>query len=32
MTLSANANSVDNIAGTASDNRSGYGMSLAFAF
>jgi len=32
MTLSANMNSVDNIAGTASDNRSGYGMSLAFAF
>jgi outer membrane protein OmpU len=32
MTLSANANSVDNIAGTAADNRSGYGMSLAFAF
>ena len=32
MTLSANVNSVDNIAGTAADNRSGYGMSLAFAF
>ncbi len=32
MTLTANANSVDNIAGTAADNRSGYGMSLAFAF
>jgi len=32
MTLSANVNSVDNIAGSASDNRSGYGMSLAFAF
>ena len=32
MTLSANANSVDNIGGTAADNRSGYGMSLAFAF
>jgi len=32
MTLSANANSVDNIKGSAADNRSGYGMSLAFAF
>ena len=32
MTLSANVNSVDNIAGSAADNRSGYGMSLAFAF
>jgi outer membrane protein OmpU len=32
MTLTANANSVDNIAGSAADNRSGYGMSLAFAF
>jgi len=32
MTLTANANSVDNIAGAAADNRSGYGMSLAFAF
>ena len=32
MTLTANANSVDNIAGSTADNRSGYGMSLAFAF
>ena len=32
MTLSANVNSVDNIAGAAADNRSGYGMGLTFAF
>ena len=32
MTLSANHNTVDNIAGTASDDRSGYNLALAFAF
>ena len=32
MTLSGNMNSVDNIAGTSTDDRSGYGMSLGFAF
>ena len=32
MSLSANMNSVDNIAGTSTDDRSGYGMSLGFAF
>jgi outer membrane protein OmpU len=32
MTLSANMNSVDNIAGTATSDRSGYAMTLGFAF
>ena len=32
MTLSGNMNSVDNIAGTATDDRSGYSMTLGFAF
>ena len=32
MTLSANHNEVDNIAGTAGDNRSGYALGLSFAF
>jgi len=32
MTLKAAHNSVDNIAGTATDDRSGYDLSLAFAF
>ncbi len=32
MTLSANMNSVDNIAGAATSDRSGYAMSLGFAF
>jgi outer membrane protein OmpU len=32
MTLSANHNTVDNAAGTASDDRSGYNLALAFAF
>jgi len=32
MTLSANHNTVDNIAGTATDDRSGYELGLTFAF
>ena len=32
MTLTANHNEVDNIAGTAGDNRSGYALGLSFAF
>ena len=32
MTLKANHNSVDNIAGTATDDRSGYALGLTFAF
>ena len=32
MTLSANHNTVDNVAGTATDDRSGYNLALAFAF
>ena len=32
MTLKANHNTVDNIAGTATDDRSGYALSLGFAF
>jgi outer membrane protein OmpU len=32
MTLSANHNAVDNIAGTSTDDRSGYSLGLAFAF
>jgi len=32
MTLSANHNSVDNIAGVSADDRSGYNLALAFAF
>jgi outer membrane protein OmpU len=32
MTLSGNMNSVDNIAGTSTDDRSGYSMTLGFAF
>jgi outer membrane protein OmpU len=32
MTLSANHNTVDNIAGTAANDRSGYSLNLAFAF
>jgi outer membrane protein OmpU len=32
MTFTANHNSVDNIAGTGSDDRSGYNLNLAFAF
>ena len=32
MTLSANMNSVDNIAGTSTDDRSGYAIALGFAF
>jgi len=32
MTLSANHNTVDNAAGTATDDRSGYNLALAFAF
>jgi len=32
MTISANHNSVENIAGTAGDDRSGYNLNLAFAF
>ena len=32
MTLKANHNSVDNIAGTATDDRSGYALSLGFTF
>ena len=32
MTLKANHNTVDNIAGTAANDRSGYSLNLAFAF
>ena len=32
MTFTANHNTVDNIAGTGADDRSGYALSLAFAF
>ena len=32
MTLTANHNTVDNIAGTGTDDRSGYNLNLAFAF
>ena len=32
MTIKANHNSVDNIAGTATDDRSGYALSLGFTF
>jgi outer membrane protein OmpU len=32
MTFTANHNSVDNIAGTSTDDRSGYSIDLAFAF
>ena len=32
MTLSGNMNSVDNIAGTSTDDRSGYSFTLGFAF
>jgi outer membrane protein OmpU len=32
MTLTANHNQVDNVAGTATNDRSGYAMSVAFAF
>ena len=32
MTLKANHNSVDNIAGTSTDDRSGYALGLTFAF
>lgn len=32
MTFTANHNSVDNIAGTGADDRSGYNLNLAFAF
>jgi len=32
MTLTANHNSVDNVAGTSTNDRSGYAMSVAFAF
>ena len=32
MTISANHNSVENIGGTAADDRSGYNLNLAFAF
>ena len=32
MTVKANHNTVDNIAGTATDDRSGYALSLGFAF
>jgi len=32
MTLSGNMNSVDNIAGESTDDRSGYSMTLGFAF
>jgi len=32
MTLSANHNTVDNVAGTATTDRSGYGLGLVFAF
>ena len=32
MTFTANHNSVDNAAGTSTDDRSGYNLNLAFAF
>ena len=32
MTLSANHNSVENVGGTAGDDRSGYALGLSFAF
>jgi outer membrane protein OmpU len=32
MTFTANHNTVDNVAGTATDDRSGYNLNLAFAF
>jgi len=32
MTFTANHNTVDNIAGTGTDDRSGYNLNLAFAF
>jgi outer membrane protein OmpU len=32
MTLTANHNTVDNIAGTSTDDRSGYALSLGFTF
>ena len=32
MTLTANHNQVDNVAGTSTNDRSGYAMSVAFAF
>jgi outer membrane protein OmpU len=32
MTIAANHNSVENIGGTAADDRSGYNLNLAFAF
>jgi hypothetical protein len=32
MTIKAAHNTVDNIAGTATDDRSAYDLSLAFAF
>jgi outer membrane protein OmpU len=32
MTFTANHNTVDNIAGTGADDRSGYNLNLAFAF
>ena len=32
MTVSANHNTVDNIAGTSTDDRSGYAIGLSFAF
>jgi outer membrane protein OmpU len=32
MTLTANHNTVDNIAGDGDDDRSGYNLNLAFAF
>ena len=32
MTVKANHNTVDNVAGTSTDDRSGYALSLGFAF
>jgi hypothetical protein len=32
MTMSATHNTVDNVAGTATDDRSGYELNLTFAF
>jgi len=32
MTLTANSNQIDNVAGASSNDRSGYAMSVAFAF
>ena len=32
MTLTANHNAIDNVAGTSTNDRSGYAMSVAFAF